>query len=134
MEIEPLHELPGDRSGQRAMATSLTPGTAWSVSAICDHDSGDWPRGVLGFEEQEVLWAPKPEGSAGEMAGGGDEEPGEKEDDETEGDLRGDQRIHGSAFGVRLLAAFESGDRLNGGRTQAQGGVRARRAACGRRE
>ena len=45
---------------------------------------------------------------------GGDEKPGEKQDNEAKSDLCGDQHIHGAAFVVRLLIAFECGDRLDG--------------------
>src|SRR5580704_17694706 len=45
-EMEPLQPSEGERSGQLAMATSLTPGTARSVSAICDQASADCPCGV----------------------------------------------------------------------------------------
>ena len=55
------------------------------------------------------------------MAEGGDEQSGKKEDDVAEGNLCGDQSIHGAVPGVRLLAAFERGDRLDGGGAQGRG-------------
>lgn len=73
-----------------------------------------------GFEEEEIFGV-KTEGLAGEMAEGGDEESGEKEDDEAEGDLRGDECIHRAVSGVRFCAAFECGDGLDGGGAQGGG-------------
>src|ERR1041385_3878729 len=49
---------------------------------------------------------------------GSDEEAGDKLDDETERHLYGDQRVHEPAALVRIGAAFEGADRLDGGGAQ----------------
>ena len=82
-------------------------------------DDRDLPLAGNGFEQEQTVGG-ETEGAVLQALEGCDEERREKEDEETESNLKTDGSPHESAWRVRIITAFERGDRPDGRGTESR--------------
>ena len=82
-------------------------------------DDGELAFAGNGFEQEQTVGG-ETEGAVLQALEGCDEERRQKEDEETESDLKSDGSTHETAWRVRIFTAFEGGDGPDGRGTESR--------------